>query len=244
MSNSTNEGGARVSQALLLALQTADEVESFPLHKCGPGDDPDMLTAYLYGFRDIARRFLAAAKRVGDPDLSELIVGLNSSPDYITDAYDLKADLVCAIDYLREVTKSPDYVHGVANNSAFLDQGLVSQLRSMNSATYDFTKLIRFCEEINNSYRRGNYLSCALLIRAVMNHIPPIFGKQNFDQVVASSNRSVKAVLSRLEDEARPIADLHTHMLIRTKQFIPTKHQVEPCKAGFEILIQEIIAGS
>jgi hypothetical protein len=35
-----------------------------------------MQTAYLYAFRDVAKRFLAAAKRLDDPDLSELIVGL------------------------------------------------------------------------------------------------------------------------------------------------------------------------
>ncbi len=240
-----SEQGAGISTALSLALKVAEEIESFPLGKCGPSDDPDMQTAYLYGFRDVAKRFFAAAKRIGDPDLSELIAGLNSSPEYITDAYDLKADLMGVIDYLREAAESPDYESGMKNNSAFLDDpAIISQLRSIKHSSYDFSKLVRFCEELNDAYRRGNHLSCTLLIRAVMNHIPPIFGMQSFSQVVAGSGRSVKAVLSGLEDEARPIADLHTHMLIRSKELIPTKHQVEPYKAGFEILIHEILARS
>ena len=37
------------------------------------------------------------------------------------------------------------------------------------------------------------------------------------------------------------IADLHIHML-RSKESIPPKHQVEPYKAGFEILVHEISA--
>ena len=74
-----------------------------------------------------------------------------------------------------------------------------------------------------------------------MNHIPPIFGFEKFSQVVASSGKSVKAVLSHLQDQARPIADLHTHILIRSKEQLPSKHQIEPYKASFEILIQEII---
>jgi hypothetical protein len=231
-----------MSPTLSLALSLADDVEKFPLGRCGPSDDPDMQTAYLYGFRDIAKRFLAAAKRIGDPDLSELIVDLDSSPDFITDAYDLKANLQGIIDYLREASKDPEYEMGVINNSAFLDQAVFSQLKSARLSAFDLKKLVRFCEELNDSYRRGNYLACALLIRAVMNHIPPIFGAQNFAQVVSCSGRSVKAVLSRLEDEARPIADLHTHKQIRSQESLPTKHQVEPYKASFEILIQEVLA--
>jgi hypothetical protein len=122
----------------------------------------------------------------------------------------------------------------------FLDEGNILQLKS-TKARFDFAKLIRFCEELNDSYRRGNYLACILLIRAVMNHVPPIFGVQTFSQVVAGSGKSVKAVLSSLEDEARPIADLHTHILIRAREPLPTKHQVEPYKASFEILIHEIL---
>jgi hypothetical protein len=81
-----------------------------------------------------------------------------------------------------------------------------------------------------------------LLIRAVMNHVAPIFGEQTFAGVVASSGKSVKAILSRLEDGARPIADLHTHMHIRQRESLPSKNQIEPYKASFEILVQEIVA--
>jgi len=111
-----------MSRVLSLALEVAEEIENFPLGKCGPSDDPDMQTAYLYGFRDVAKRFLAAAKRIDDPDLSELIVGLNSSPEFITDAYDLKAELVGVIDYLREVAENPEYESGVKSNSGGLSR--------------------------------------------------------------------------------------------------------------------------
>lgn len=86
-----------------------------------------------------------------------------------------------------------------------------------------------------------NYLSSILLLRAVINHIPPIFSATSFAQVVANSKRSVKAILSILEDGARPIADLHTHLMIRKRENIPTKNQVEPYKSAFELLINEII---
>lgn len=65
-----------MTAALSLATQLADDIDQFPLGKCGPSDDPDMQYAYVAGFRDIAKRFVAAVKRIGDPGLSTLVVGL------------------------------------------------------------------------------------------------------------------------------------------------------------------------
>jgi len=126
--------------------------------------------------------------------------------------------------------------------SPFLEPSVLAALRNAKSQQFDYAKLIRLCEELNDAYGRANYLSCALLIRAVMNHVPPVFGCQTFAQVTAQCGKSLKAVFERLEDSARPIADLHTHALIRAKESVPTKHQVEPYKASFELLMQEVIA--
>ena len=59
--------------ALERELTLADEIKEFPLGKRGPSDDPDKQKAYLYGFMDLARPFVAAVKRIGDPDLSEQV---------------------------------------------------------------------------------------------------------------------------------------------------------------------------
>jgi hypothetical protein len=97
------------------------------------------------------------------------------------------------------------------------------------------------CEELNDAYARGNFISSALLLRAIMNHVPPVFGTATFSEVVAQAGRSVKAILARLNEEARPIADLHTHFLMRGTEHLPTKNQLEPYKAGFEVLMQEVL---
>ena len=107
--------------ALSKAIKFADEIEAFPLGNCGPSDDPDKQTAYLYGFRDLAKRFIAAAKRIGDPDLSEQLSNLDTSPEFITEAYDLRAELFGIIDYLREAAENPKYQEEARNNSAFLN---------------------------------------------------------------------------------------------------------------------------
>ncbi|MBC7391268.1 MAG: hypothetical protein H7329_18850, partial [Opitutaceae bacterium] len=80
----------------------SEEVENFPLGKCSPSDDPDMQTAYLYSFKDLAKRFPASLKRLDDSRLLKMLEPIDFNPEYITAAYDLKADLQGVVDYLND----------------------------------------------------------------------------------------------------------------------------------------------
>jgi hypothetical protein len=84
-------------------LKLANEIEEFPLASCSPSDDPDKQTAFLYSFRDLANRFLASAKRVDDNELQEMVNRIDPRPEYITEAYELKADLIGVIDYINDI---------------------------------------------------------------------------------------------------------------------------------------------
>ena len=229
-----------MTSALSRAMQLADEIDECPLGNCGPSDDPEKQYAYTAGFRDMAKRFVAAVKRIGDPDLSSTVAHLDTSPASITDAHDLRAELFVAIDALKEAAQDPNYAANVASNAAFLNTDLIIKLKAVRGARLDTTKLVKMCEELNDAYARGNYISSALLLRAIINHVPPVFGVSTFSEVVAHAGRSVKAILARLNDEARPIADLHAHCLMRATEHVPTKNQLEPYKAAFEVLINEV----
>jgi hypothetical protein len=231
-----------MTAALSLAIELADEIDRFPLGECGPSDDPDKQYAYAAGFRDIAKRFVAAVKRIGDPDLSDLVNGLDTSPQLISDAHNLRAELYVVIDALKEVSQDPNYAANAANNAAFLNTEVLLRLKAVQGARLDPKKLVKMCEELNDAYARGNYVSSALLLRAIINHVPPVFGASTFSEVVSQSGHSIKAILARLNDDARPIADLHTHILMRQTEQLPTKNQLEPYKASFEVLIQELLA--
>ncbi|OBX35954.1 hypothetical protein A8U91_00290 [Halomonas elongata] len=231
-----------MTTALDLATKLGDEIEQFPLGQCSPSDDPDLQYAYSTGFRDIARRFVGAVKRIGDPDLADLVPSLDLDvAPYIAHAHDFRSELYVVIDALREASKDPNYGDVVASNSAFLNADLLVSLKTVPKDKFDVSKLVKMCEELNDAYARGNYITAVLLLRAVMNHVPPIFDVKSFKEVVAQSGRSLKSVLGRLEDEARPIADLHTHMTIRKSEHVPTKNQIEPYKAAFELLIAEVV---
>ena len=123
----------------------------------------------------------------------------------------------------------------------FVEPSVIEDLRQSNSGKHDLTKVVRFCEELNSSFSSGNYLASIFLIRALLNHVPPVFGEHEFKQVVSHSTRSVKELLNPLEEIARDVGDLHAHALIRNKESIPTKSQVEPFKANLEVLLFEII---
>ncbi|SHK83902.1 hypothetical protein SAMN05444267_1008115 [Chryseobacterium polytrichastri] len=57
-----------------------------------------MQTAYLYSFKDLAKRFVASLKRLDDLRLTKMLESINLNPNYITEAYDLKAEIQSVTD--------------------------------------------------------------------------------------------------------------------------------------------------
>ena len=225
------------------ALEVADDIEALQIEKCAPDDDPTKQYAYSAAFRDMVIKFIGYVRRIQDGYLQEWIIGIEDDLDLglISVAHAKKARIIVMIDYLRELQQTPGYIEKVNVNQCFVDKLLIEKLKVIKSDKFDLQKLIRYIEELNDSYKIGNYISSLLLIRAIINHIPPIFGKETFIQVVESSKRSIKSILSIFEDSARPVADLFTHMTIRKKESLPSNNQVDPYKSAFEVLVNEII---
>ena len=223
-----------------LLLELATEVEQFPLNECSPSDDLERQWAYINAFKSVAIRFVGVAKKIDDEELQTAIVKLNVNAEFIVDAYDIQAELIAIIYYIRERAKNPSWGQLKVSADEFVEASLIDRIATLKITQFNLSKLIRFAQELNDNYKRGNYLSCALLIRAIINHVPPIFEQQKFSQVVANSSRSVKAMLSPLEEGARKIGDLHTHEIVDDFSTPPTKNQVDPYKPNVEILFQEI----
>jgi len=225
-------------------LEYAKQIEDFPLGKCGPSDDSDMQYAYASEFRDLSLRFFSYLRRIDDPVMEHMIKDIDEDIDtsFVSEAHRLRAQIMPIIDYLRDCSKNPEYSERVVVNRNFVESEIVDTIRNIQHARFDLGKLIRFVEELNSAYESGNYLSTILLLRAIMNHVPPIFGADTFAQMVACSGRSVKKILQRLDENARPIADLHAHMTIRKTEHLPTRNQIEPYKSSLEILLNEAIS--
>ncbi len=73
----------------------------------------------------------------------------------------------------------------------FIDPRRVSELKSLHITVFDTRRLVRMCEEANVCYNNDCYLALLMLCRAILDHVPPIFGQDSFAQVV--SNYSPKS---------------------------------------------------
>jgi len=126
--------------------------------------------------------------------------------------------------------------------------GLISEtrldeLRGLPTGKFDFSKLIRLCEEINKAYSEGCYFATAMLTRGLLDHVPPVFGLKTFSEVAnnyAGGGKSFKETMHHLENAARKVADAHLHMPIRKSETLPTAQQVN-CGQQLDMLLSEIV---
>jgi hypothetical protein len=117
----------------------------------------------------------------------------------------------------------------------------IVELQALTSPDFDFRKLIRLCEEINTAYSEGCYFATAMLTRSLLDHVPPIFGKKNFDEVANNhGGKSFKGTMQHLQNASRNVADGHLHQQIRKSETLPTAQQVN-CSQQLDALLEEIV---
>ncbi|WP_413709838.1 hypothetical protein [Rhizobium sp. Rhizsp82] len=125
---------------------------------------------------------------------------------------------------------------------AVVDPARIEALRGIQSDKFDLSKLIRLCEELNLAFATESYLAMAMLTRAIVDHVPPIFGFQKFAEVASNyGGQTLKRELTNLNTTSRNIADLHLHSQIRRKEVLPTIAQVDASNS-LDLLLAEIIA--
>ena len=123
----------------------------------------------------------------------------------------------------------------------FVDEVRIADLRHTTSSQHDLRKLIALCGELNQCYRSQCYHAVAALTRAVLDHVPPIFGHQNFAAVANRyGSKSFKDCMTQLETMARKIGDMHLHTQIRERESLPTRTQVNFSQA-VDVLLAEIV---
>ncbi len=124
----------------------------------------------------------------------------------------------------------------------YVDPTRILELKAIGKAKFDLLKLIQFCEELNHSLDSKSYLSMIMLTRAIIDHVPPIFGGSSFPQVANNYNggQSFRASMQHLENSSRKIADQHLHSQVRTSETIPNLTQVNFAN-DLDVLLAEIV---
>lgn len=125
----------------------------------------------------------------------------------------------------------------------YISAARLNELAALRPAVWDLRKLIRLCEEIDGAYKAQSYLAVAALTRALLDHVPPIFGHRTFAEVAnnyADGGRSFKDSMEHLQNSARRIGDAHLHNQIRNSESLPTSTQVN-FSNDLDVMLAEIV---
>ncbi|MBJ2173060.1 hypothetical protein JBL43_02345 [Aureibaculum sp. A20] len=152
-------------------------------------------------------------------------VGTRVTDDFITNDYG----------YLKDVKL------GTSVKENYVDPERIDELNGIDDDDFDFTKLVAFLTELNIAYSHGLFLSIPPLVRAIIDHIPPVFNKANFADVCGShGTHSFKESMKNLNSSSRKIADAFLHSHIRKQENLPNRTQIN-FSNDLDVLLQEIV---
>ncbi|MGC5400708.1 hypothetical protein ACPXCP_33800 [Streptomyces sp. DT20] len=91
----------------------------------------------------------------------------------------------------------------VANTAPgpYVDEALIADLKAKDTVL-QLDKLLALVGELNANYTDRHPYACQMLLRAILDHVPPAFGHRTFDQVVANVafGKTDKAYIRKLTD--------------------------------------------
>ncbi len=124
----------------------------------------------------------------------------------------------------------------------YVDPQRLMELRRLPRKALDLSRLIRICEELNTAYAAELAIAVAALTRALIDHVPPLFGMTKFAEIANNYQgaRTFKESMKRLDESSRKISDAHLHTQIRASEVIPTLTQVD-FRQDVDVLISEIV---
>jgi hypothetical protein len=214
-------------------------------HEKGVFDDDDQFyeQATLYGF--------VSKNLFGDTYLN--LKGLAFYGKKITDNY-IKGEFGYLkkerIKSLQSQSKIPNTISITPNsenskkNNLFISSTRIVELSNIKNSDFDLTKLIKLCQELNDNYSSNNFITCAMICRTILNHVPPIFDFNSFDEVANNyggpkNHQSFKKNISHLNNSLKNIADRHLHSKITNSESLPNETQVD-FKQDLDVLLEEI----
>jgi hypothetical protein len=209
------------------------------LRLCGPSDDPDEQTSVIESYRYLLINIKVSSTGIVSFETKQQLDELK--PEAIETIYDVYSSKAYLDAIATDVAHDVENVTEMPGGPHLISPDLIKALREVKPNAFDASRLAEYCREINSGFAHGNLISCLLLMRAVLNHVPPIFGHTDFSQVVANVGRSLKDNFEHLDEGLRKIGDLYTHQHMRKKDHLPTPGQVEKFGPQFELLLQEVL---
>jgi len=213
----------------------------------------DRAVAFLY-FYAVKKDSGATLKQIisdfnnaglGSPNITKLrtaIVKDRRTAKISTDEWRLKSDKIVGVEKEFQLNQCFEEGHlkSVAVDGSYIDKNRFQTLKKEKGG-FDFSRLLQILTELNHAFSVGNYISVILLVRAVLDHVPPIFSLNTFAEVANNyGSTSFKGSMSHLENSSRKIADSYLHTRIRSKESLPNKTQVN-FSNDIDVLLAEIV---
>jgi hypothetical protein len=125
----------------------------------------------------------------------------------------------------------------------YVDPMRIDQLKSISSKQFDLSRLIRLCEELNINFTGKCCLGTIMITRAILDHVPPIFGCSTFSAITADNSGSgaLKQAVQNLSDGFGKIAGRYLDRHIKDVEPLPAINQVD-FSEEIDILLMETAA--
>lgn len=213
----------------------------------------DRAIAFLY-FYAVKKNSGATLKQImsnfdntglGKPNITKLRVAITKNrriAKISKDEWRLKSDKILEVERGLQLNYclANVQIKSVALSWSYIDKKRFQALKK-KTEKFDFSRLLQILSELDHAFSVGNYTSVILLTRAILDHIPPVFGSNTFTEVVNNyGTKSFKDSMSHLENSSRKIADSYLHTKIRKKESLPNKIQVN-FSNDIDVLLAEIV---
>jgi len=116
------------------------------------------------------------------------------------------------------------------NRPAYVASVRIAELRASPRTRWDLGRLEQLCVELNVAHDGACHMATALLVRAILDHVPPIFGLASFDEVAQQydgAGPGFKQKMHRLQHLSRKVVDWHLNRPIGSSEILPTQADVD-----------------
>lgn len=182
---------------------------------------------------------------LGNPNITKLratMIKDRRTAKVSADEWRLKSDKIAEVENEFQLSHcfKEKQIKLIAVDGGFIDKKRFRTLKK-KGGKFDFSRLLQMLVELDQAFSVENYISVILLVRAILDHIPPIFSLNSFAEVANNSgSKSFKDSMLHLENSSRKIADSYLHTRIRIKESLPNKTQVN-FSNDIDVLLAEII---
>lgn len=127
------------------------------------------------------------------------------------------------------------------NTDNYISTDIIKQLEGANN-NFPTIVLLELCREVNINYQHNNFYSLVMAQRAILDHVPPFFGFNTFQEIVSnySWGSSNKKLIENLQKGLRNVSDRTLHQKVRTKEVLLTIEEVD-FRASLNALLSELV---